>query len=166
MTMKKIFSVLSLVLMFACCNVVFTSCGSNDEDEKTEDNIVRKLVGTWEYYEPGYPNTVHSLTLNADGTYYSFVKDIVYDPNSTETDKEGYLFKYKGTYTVSDVKIIFCTEFLYDPILLEDPNDAEWHRENISHEVSYELLNGNTVLQLKGLNDEGKAVTEKWEKVK
>ena len=153
------------MLMFACCNVMFTSCGSDDEDEKTEDSIVRKLVGTWEYYEPGYPNTVHSMTLNADGTYYSFIKDIVFDPNSTETDKEGYLFKYKGTYTISNDKITFVAEYVYDPILLKDPNDAEWHRENVTFETSFELQKDNTVLQFKGFDDEGKPVTELWEKV-
>ena len=163
--MKKIFSILSLMLMFACCNVMFTSCGSDDEDEKTEDSIVRKLVGTWEYYEPGYPNTVHSMTLNADGTYYSFIKDIVFDPNSTETDKEGYLFKYKGTYTISNDKITFVAEYVYDPILLKDPNDAEWHRENVTFEASFELQKDNTVSQFKGFDDEGKPVTELWEKV-
>ena len=153
------------MLMFACCNVMFTSCGSDDEDEKTEDSIVRKLVGTWEYYEQGYPNTVHSMTLNADGTYYSFIKDIVFDPNSTETDKEGYLFKYKGTYTISNDKITFVAEYVYDPILLKDPNDAEWHRENVAFEASFELQKDNTVLQFKGFDDEGKPVTELWEKV-
>ena len=51
--MKKILSILSLALMFVCCNVVFTSCGDDDDDEKTEDNVNRSLVGTWEYYEPG-----------------------------------------------------------------------------------------------------------------
>ena len=104
--MKKIFSILSLVLMFACCNLALTSCGDDDEDEIPEDKVVNKLAGTWEYYEPGYPNTVHSLTLNEDGTFTSFTKDIVFDPNSTETDKEGYLFKYKGKYTISNNKLI------------------------------------------------------------
>ena len=103
--------------------------------------------------------------LNADGTYYSFIKDIVFDPNSTETDKEGYLFKYKGTYTISNDKITFVAEYVYDPILLKDPNDAEWHRENVTFEASFELQKDNTVLQFKGFDDEGKPVTELWEKV-
>lgn len=74
--MKKIFSILSLVLMFACCNLALTSCGDDDEDEIPEDKVVNQLAGTWEYYEPGYPNTVRSLTLNEDGTFTLFTKDI------------------------------------------------------------------------------------------
>ena len=162
--MKKILSILSLALMFVCCNVVFTSCGDDDDDEKTEDNVNRSLVGTWEYYEPGYPNTVHSLTLNADGTYYLFVKDIVYDPNSTETDKEGYLFKYKGTFSVSNDKLTLAQEYAYDPILLKDPNDAEWHKEVKVREFSYKLE--NDVLQFWGTSEDGNAYAEEWKKVK
>ena len=164
--MKKIFSILSLVLMFACCNLALTSCGDDNEDEIPEDKVVNKLAGTWEYYEPGYPNTVHSLTLNEYGTFTSFTKDIVFDPNSTETDKEGYLFKYKGKYTISNNKLILNYESAYEPILLEDPNEAKWLQEDRSTEATFELQEGNNVMRVIGVNKDRDAFVEIWKKVK
>ena len=46
--MKKIFSILSLMLMFACCNVVFTSCGDDEEDDFDPST---PIVGTWKTVE-------------------------------------------------------------------------------------------------------------------
>lgn len=164
--MKKILSILSLILMFACCNFALTSCSDDDEDENTEDKAIRNIIGTWEYYEADAPNTVRAVTFNTDGTYFYYSKDVVPEPNSTETDKEGYLFKYKGTYTVSNDKLILNSEFAYEPILLKDPNDAEWHKENRTTEATIEWQDGNKVMQLHGVNKDGDAYDEVWKKVK
>ena len=42
--MKKIFSILSLVLMLTCCNFVFTSCGDDDDEEELKEGIDRALL--------------------------------------------------------------------------------------------------------------------------
>ena len=57
--MKKIFSILSLVLMLVCCNFALTSCGDDDEDETTEKNVNSKIIGTWESFDPQYPDILN-----------------------------------------------------------------------------------------------------------
>ena len=147
MTMKKIFSILSLVLMFVCCNFALISCGDDDDDENNEN----KLVGTWEQYNPQYPTAyegtlaiVYSLTFNADGTFLKSMRNFNYQG----ADREGYLVKTKGTYTVSDDKLILNIEQAYRPALAEDPYAAQWQEEKITETYTIEWLEGNTHMHL------------------
>lgn len=166
--MKKIFSILSLVLMLACCNFALTSCSSDDDDEDTnDDKVINKLVGTWrendttEMFESRY-------TFNADGTYLYTTKYI--KPNPTlviVTDKEGYITKHKGTYTVSKDKLTLKQEFGCYPTNNNNP-DAEWEKDNeFSYIVTFELLENDTVIRFHGVNESGKNFTSAdYKKVK
>ncbi len=145
--MKKIFSILSLVLMFVCCNFALISCGDDDDDENNEN----KLVGTWEQYDPQNPDTyegtlaiVYSLTFNADGTFLKSMRNFNYQG----ADREGYLVKTKGTYTVSDDKLILNIEQAYRPALAEDPYAAQWQEEKMTETYTIEWLEGNTHMHL------------------
>lgn len=149
--MKKIFSILSLVLMFACCNFALTSCGDDDEDETTEKNVNSKIVGTWELFDPQNPDIERSpftldilYTFNADGTFIRAIQGI----NYAGTDVEGYMAKIKGTYTFSDDKLILNGEQRYTPIEAEDPYVAQWKEDKWTDICTIEWLNGYTVMRL------------------
>ena len=149
--MKKIFSILSLMLMLACCNFALTSCGDDDEDETTEKNVNSKIIGTWESFDPQYPDmertafTIDILyTFNADGTFIRSLQGI----NYAGTDVEGYLLKMKGTYTFSDDKLILNGEQKYSPIEAEDPYNAQWQENKWTDICTIEWLNGYTVMRI------------------
>jgi len=149
--MKKIFSILSLVLMLVCCNFALTSCGDDDEDETTEKNVKSKIVGTWELFDPQHPDiaqgafTIYILyTFNADGTFIRAIQGI----NYAGTDVEGYMLKLKGTYTFSDDKLILNGEQRYSPISAEDPYNAQWQEDKWTETCTIEWLNGYTVMRI------------------
>ena len=148
MTMKKIFSILSLALMFVCCNFALISCGDDDDDE---NKVNTPLVGTWEQYNPQDPTAyegtlaiVYSLTFNADGTFLRSMRNINYQG----ADREGYLGKIKGTYTVSNDKLTLNVEQAYRPALAEDPYAAQWQEEKWTETYTIEWLEGNTHMLL------------------
>lgn len=71
--MKKIFSILSFALMFACCNFVFTSCGDDDDEEELKEGIDRALLGSWENIDE--LNECHEIIeFLSDGTYIQMVR--------------------------------------------------------------------------------------------
>ena len=151
MTMKKIFSILSLVLMLVCCNFALTSCGDDDEDETTEKNVNSKIIGTWELFDPQYPDMERSpftidilYTFNADGTFIRAIQGI----NYAGTDVEGYMLKLKGTYTFSDDKLILNGEQSYSPAIAEDPYNAQWQEDKWTETCTIEWLNGYTVMRI------------------
>ena len=76
------------------------------------------------------------------------------------------MFKYKGKYTISNNKLTLNYESAYEPILLKDPNEAEWHQEDRSTEATFELQEGNNVMRLIGVNKDRDAFVEIWKKVK
>ena len=143
--MKKIFSILSLVLMLVCCNFALTSC-SNDDDDITNDD--KTLVGTWKdtTSNPGYE---FGFTFNADGTYsYYWKNNGMADPNNIIVkDKEGYYAKHKGTYTVSEDELILKQEYGYYPADHRDTN-AEWEVDAQIREADIEWPENNQVLRL------------------
>ena len=165
MMMKKIFSILSLVLMFVCCNFALISCGDDDDDE---NNVNTPLVGTWELYDPQNPNSnegafaiVMSLTFNADGTFLRSMRNINYQG----TDLEGYFFKQKGTYTVSNDKLTLNGEQAYKPAAAEDPISAQWEEEKWTVTYTIEWLEGNTLMRLHS-NEDGPNTVNTWKKKK
>ena len=146
MTMKKIFSIISLVLMFTCCNFALTSC-SNDDDDITNDD--KSLVGTWKD-TTSYPGHEYGFTFNTDGTYSYYWKNIgLNDPNGIfVSDKEGYWAKHKGTYTVSEDELILKQEYGYYPADHKNPN-AEWEKDSDRiGEIDIEWLENDQVLRL------------------
>lgn len=150
MTMKKIFSILSLVLMFACCNFALTSCSDDDDDDTNDD---KSLVGTWKdtTYMEGFE---YGLTFNTDGTYSYYWKYTgTTDPNNIIVkDKEGYLTKHKGTYTVSEDELILKQEYGYYPAMNKTPN-AEWEKDVRIGKIDIEWLENNQFLQLNPHDD-------------
>ena len=170
MMMKKIFSILSLMLMFACCNLALTSCGSDDDDdETTENNVNSKIVGTWKEYDSQNPNSGESplaveasFTFNADGTYLRALRNINYQG----TDVEGYLMKLKGTYTVSNDKLTLNVEQAYRPIAAEDPYATQWQEEKWTETYTIEWLEGNTAMRLNEVLETGTPNVSEWKKVK
>ena len=83
--MKKIFSILSLALMFACCNVVFTSCGDDDDEEELKDGIDRALLGSWENTDE-QNECYEVIEFLSDGTYIQMVRDLEEDEDISESD--------------------------------------------------------------------------------
>ena len=154
--MKKIFSILSLVLMFACCNFALTSCSSDDDDNDNDVDgvVIKNLVGTWKdtTYVPGIE---YGFTFNADGTYLYYSKFIT--PNTddgTVLDEEGCMLKHKGTYIVSEDKLELTLKQEYGcyPTRRKNP-DAEWEKDVRIGKIDIEWLENNQVLQLNPHDD-------------
>ena len=163
MTMKKIFSIISLVLMLVCCNFALTSCSDDDDDITNDDN---GIVGTWTD-TTSTEEFAFGLTLNTDGTYsYYWKKNTGFkDPNGVYvSDKEGYFVKQKGTYTVSEDKdeLILKEEYGYYPYAHKNPN-PEWEADDHIWEADIELQENNQVLRL---NARGWLIPLKLQKVK
>ena len=143
--MKKIFSILSLVLMLVCCNFTLTSCSNDDDDETTEDKV---LVGTWKdtTYMEGFE---YGFTFNTDGTYSYYCKYTgTTDPdNILVKDKEGYLTKHKGTYIVSEDKLELTLKQEYGcyPTMRNNP-DAEWEEDVRTGTSTIEWIDNNVIL--------------------
>ena len=154
MTMKKIFSILSLMLMFACCNLTLTSCSSDDDDDDVDEVVIKNLVGTWKdtTYVKGLE---YGFTFNADGTYSYYSKEITPDTDiAGVTDKEGYLLKHKGTYIVSEDKseLTLKQEYGCYPTRRNNP-DAEWEEDVRTGTSTIEWLENNDVIQLHPTDD-------------
>ena len=155
--MKKIFSILSLVLMLVCCNFALTSCSSDDDDDNDNDVdgvVIKNLVGTWKdtTYVPGIE---YGFTFNADGTYLYYSKFIT--PNTddgTVLDEEGCMLKHKGTYIVSEDKLELTLKQEYGcyPTRRKKP-DAEWEKDVRIGKIDIEWLENNQVLQLNPHDD-------------
>ena len=150
--MKKIFSILSLVLMFACCNFALTSCSSDDDDDDNDNDVdgvvIKNLVGTWKdtTYMEGFE---YGFTFNTDGTYSYYWKYTgTTDPdNILVKDKEGYLTKHKGTYIVSEDKLELTLKQEYGcyPTMNKDPN-AEWEKDVRTGTSTIEWIDNNVIL--------------------
>ena len=113
---KKYFSILSLALMAMCCNVVLTSCGDDDDEEKVvveKHYSAKDLIGTWEYTPDDDPGAISSTTFFEDGTALNMIRDKVVNPNSTDTDKEGYVYKLIESYDVAGDSIYFLKKYMY-----------------------------------------------------
>ena len=153
--MKKIFSILSLALMFACSNVVFTSCGDDDDEEELKEGIDRAILGSWENIDE--LNECHEIIeFFSDGTYIDMLRDIKEDEDISEyylDDKLTYA-KTKGTYTaingVMNINETHRMSFSY--------HDKEWHENSFIGNVKYSVTNGNTLL-LEGTNEETQKVS-------
>jgi hypothetical protein len=149
--MKKIFSILGLVLMFACCNIMFTSCSK--DDGMTDEETLKNMVGTWVCKELESPSAGHQLTYSQftfypNGKFVSTVKDIVVDPEATDTDKDGVFMKHEGTFAISHDKVKLHYENEYEP---GKYGDYEWHGGIVDiREYTFELLteNGNDILRM------------------
>ena len=124
--MKKYFSVFSLVLMAMCCNVVLTSCGDDDDDDVVVEKhySAKDLIGTWEYTPDDAPGTISSTTFFEDGTALNMIRDKVVNPNSTDTDEEGFIYKLIETYDVVGDSIFFLHKHLYK---VSKYKDSMWH---------------------------------------
>ena len=124
--MKKYFSVFSLVLMAMCCNVVLTSCGDDDDDYVVVEKHYssKDLIGTWEYTPDDAPGTISSTTFFEDGTALNMIRDKVVNPNSTDTDEEGFIYKLIETYDVVGDSIFFLHKHLYK---VSKYKDSMWH---------------------------------------
>ena len=149
--MKKIFSIISLVLMFACCNFALTSCSSDDDDDDNDNDVdgvvIKNLVGTWKdtTYVPGLE---YGFTFNADGTYLYYSKFIT--PNTddgTVLDEEGCMLKHKGTYIVSEDKLELTLKQEYGcyPTRRKNP-DAEWEEDVRTGTSTIEWIDSNVIL--------------------
>jgi hypothetical protein len=139
--MKNIISILSLVLMIACCNFGFTSC-SKDDEGMSDEEALKILVGTWYSQDTQYYSASHLLTkpqyvFDANKKFVSTVKDIIVNPKSTDTDKDGVLVKYEGTYSVSKGKMTLRFERECEPSKYKDSN---WHSCDDVREYVFELL--------------------------
>ena len=148
--MKKIFSILSLALMFACCNVVFTSCGDDDDEEELKEGIDRALLGSWENTDE-QNECYEVIEFLSDGTYVQMVRDLEEDEDISEyylDDKYTYA-KTKGTYTaingIMNVNQTHRMSFSY--------HDKEWHEKSWQNICKYQVINGNT-LSLEKTNEE------------
>lgn len=141
--MKKIFSILSLVLMLVFCNFALTSCSDDDDDDITNDD--KTLVGTWKdtTYNPGFE---YGFTFNVDGTY-SYYSKCVTSVDNLITDKEGYMLKHKGKYIVSEDKLELTLKQEYGcyPTMKKKP-DAEWEEDVRTGTSTIEWLNDNIIL--------------------
>ena len=163
--MKKIFSILSLVLMFACCNFALTSCGDDDDDEETGNKIDNRLVGSWK-------NTTsiegldfeYEYTFNADGTFFYGIK-YNHILSFILTDEEGYLVKEKGTYTVSKDILTIKTEYGY--YVTSDKPNAEWEKTNHTETLTIEWVEDGTTFRVHWDNGDGEPSTSAdYKKVK
>ena len=143
MTMKKIFSILCLVLILTCCNFALTSCGDDDDDD---DKVIKNLVGTWKdtTYDENYE---YGFTFNADGTYSYYAKFKTNINIYLTTDKEGYLLKHKGTYIVSEdkLKLTLKQEYGCYPTARNNP-DAEWEEDVHTRTSAIEWLENSNVI--------------------
>lgn len=124
--MKKYFSIFSLVLMAMCCNVVLTSCGDDDDDDVVVEKhySAKDLIGTWEYTPDDAPGTISSTMFFEDGTALNMIRDKVVNPNSTDTDEEGFIYKLIETYDVVGDSIFFLHKHLYK---VSKYKDSMWH---------------------------------------
>ena len=88
--MKKYLPVLSLVLMVMCCNVLFTSCG--DDDDEVVNNTI---VGSWtNFIDDGDPNNDESNPLSVNrNTFRNW-------SNLTAVFEEAPAQTYTVTYSV------------------------------------------------------------------
>lgn len=147
--MKKYFSIFSLALMLVCCNFVFTSCGDDDDDDD-DDVVVEKhysskdLIGTWEYTPDDAPGTISSTTFFEDGTAMNVVRDKVVDPSSTDTDKDGVIYKLIETYEVVGDSIFFVHKHQYS---ISRYKDSMWHPldDESRKGAKFEFVDENTL---------------------
>ena len=144
---KKYFSILSLALMAMCCNVVLTSCGDDDDEEKVvveKHYSAKDLIGTWEYTPDDDPGAISSTTFFEDGTALNMIRDKVVNPNSTDTDKEGYVYKLIESYDVAGDSIYFLKKYMYK---VKRYKDSMWHPlENESRMgAKFEFVDENTL---------------------
>ena len=145
---KKVFSIFSLALMLVCCNFVFTSCGDDDDDD--DDVVVEKhysskdLIGTWEYTPDDAPGTISSTTFFEDGTAMNVVRDKVVDPSSTDTDKDGVIYKLIETYEVVGDSIFFVHKHQYS---ISRYKDSMWHPldDESRKGAKFEFVDENTL---------------------
>ena len=137
--MKKIFSILGLVLMAMCSSVVFTSCG--DDDDEVVENKNNTIVGSWFIEEDG-DNVRDVLTFYADGTYVLSWQDVKKDPSTKYYDENLTYFQYKGIYTASNGIIKMKRTHERDSmgkVVDRVENPTEWRTD------SYEIIDGNTL---------------------
>ena len=158
MMMKKICSILSLVLMFACCSIMFTSC-NKDDDGMTDEEALRILVGTWDCQDTQYYNANHRLTkphyvFNENKKFVSTIKDIIVNPKSADTDKDGVLVKYEGTYSVSNGKMTLRYERECEPGKYKD---SDWHTCDGTEVYNFELLEDNGISILRLFSEDNKS---------
>ncbi len=146
--MKKYLPVLSLVLMVMCCNVLFTSCG--DDDDENNDNAIAKkvfsnkdIVGTWEYTPDDAPGTISSTTFFDDGTYMNVIRDKDVDPDATDTDTEGVILKVMGKYDIVRDSLYFLRKSLYQPGKFKD---SMWHPlDDTRTGLKFEFVDENNI---------------------
>ena len=159
--MKKYFSILSLVLMFVCCNCVFTSC-SKDDDDDVKEGVDMALVGTWENIDEE-KDCREVMTFFADGTHLDALYSVVTTDDPKYTDENGAYKKSKGTYTASNGVL---TISLTHEFSVNKYNDKEWHEKKdvLDGSVNYQVKDDK--LTLSGVNNDGKEKTLSLTKVK
>ena len=84
----------------------------------------KDLIGTWEYTPDDAPGTISSTTFFEDGTALNMIRDKVVNPNSTDTDEEGFIYKLIETYDVVGDSIFFLHKHLYK---VSKYKDSMWH---------------------------------------
>ena len=158
--MKKYFSIFSFVLMLVCCNVVFSSC-SKDDDDDVNENVDRALLGDWENVDE-HKDCRDVLTFYSNGTY----QETLYPVRSTYeleyTDESGAYGKNKGTYTASNG--ILTITMTHDFSVYEY-GDKDWHeyRKNATVAVNYQVKEDRLVMTVV---KDGKEDTATFTKVK
>ena len=140
--MKKVFSIFSLVLMFVCCNCVFTSCSKDDDDVKKDVDM--ELLGAWEDIDE-YKDCRDVITFYSDGTYQETLYPVISTYEPEETDENGAYGKNKGTYTTSNGVL---TIYMTHEFSVSEYGDKDWHeyKKNASVAVNYQVKEDKLIM--------------------
>ena len=157
--MKKIFSILSFVLMLTCCNFVFTSCGDDDDEEELKEGIDRAILGSWEDVDE-HDGWRDVWEFNSDGIYYATTMDLKDEGKNYLDDNFAYYME-KGNYTASN-GVLSAT-------LIHEKNhknkDKEWHKVEELHAVfKYQIIDKKTLVLTYISSETGKETTIKYTK--
>ena len=159
--MKKIFSILSLALMFACCNVVFTSCGDDDDEEELKEGIDRALLGSWEEVDE-HDGWRDVMEFNSDGTYNATTMDLI-DHNEYYLDDKFAYYMEKGIYTATNGVLAATITHEKD----HKYNDKEWHEVKDFHVVcKYQIIDSKKLLLTATKLETGEEATREYTKCK
>lgn len=85
-------------MVLTCLSLTITACSDDESnDDENDDGIAALLVGTWQYTQEDYAET---MTFNSDGTFTMIVKTYIYNDWYTQSVTGTYRNK-KNILTIS-----------------------------------------------------------------
>ncbi len=144
--MKKIYSLLCMMLVMASA-FLFASCGDDNDDE---DSLRKAIVGTWkcdiESEEQFFETASELVIFYSNGEFESQIKfpagfrETLSSNDAKNIDDDGFFYRGKGHWNLKGNQIISRVEQEY---CYENHNDWEWHNVKEDADTALVSVNGD-----------------------